>query len=517
MPATSRFVLFDVDETTGTSVTSSDTADPGSSNGRGTIGFAESNTTAPDTLTIQEGVNDEINFTVDGVGPNLITLTSGTDLDARFIARELNFKMKQIIGVDFTSVEYINNKYRIYSGTMGPSSSMSTAAGTNDVAADLELDFPNTTNGVANDNSGTYTGTMSVSGVYTGQFDDIYTLIIAETHPVGNAVAGGGNTYAGSATTAGDWNVSGSGTETYTITVDGSTNPTMNGGTGNVPVMTWTSSGSGIAGNDNDATGVELLYSDYFYEVGTKGLRVKFSDAPFGSSDTFTVTCTTASGGVDPVGTAEYHWSSLQEGKSSSATTTTVTPGGSRIGTRGVEVSFSSGSNLTAGDEFRIICSGPQPTTLGVTTLNYGAVTVSTYSPVKAVWFELMSGATILSNTKFGLQSHGTAQHHLTGSNDSLFSFGTAGKGTPAGTNPEIQTEWRTSVEASDISSDTPPDYLSATEDNLSEVSTADASESVGVGSGQMVSDFIWLAVKLGANESGANPSIVYRMFYDFS
>lgn len=517
MPATSRFVLFDVDETTGISVTSSDTADAGSSNGRGTIGYAESNTEAPDTLTIQQGVNDELNFTLDGVGPNLITLTSGTDLDARFIAREIAFKMKQIVGVDFAQCEYINSKYRIYSGSMGPSSSVSTSVGTNDVAADLELDFPNTTNGVANDNSGTYTGTMTASGVYTGQFDDIYTLIVAATHPVGNAVAGGGNVYAGTVTTAGDWNEGGTGTEVYTITVDGASNPTMNGGAGNVPVMTWTSSGSGIPGGDNDASGVELLYSDYYYEVGTKGLRIKFSDAPFGASDTFTVTCTTASGGVNPIGTAQYHWSSLKEGKSSSATTTVSTPGGSRLGTRGIEVSFSSGSNLTAGDEFRVIASGPQPTTLGVTTLNYGAVTVSTYSPVKAVWFELMAGATILSNTKFGLQSHGTAQHHNQGNSDTLFAFGTAGRGNSAGTNPNIQTEWRGSVSASDLSSDTPPDYLSATEDNLAEVSTADASEAVGVGPGEMVSDFVWLAVKLGANETGANSSITYRMFFDFS
>ena len=530
MPATSRFVLFDVDAVTRVSTTSSDTVDPGSSNGRGTIGFAQSDTEAPDTLTIQAGVNDEMRFTVDGVGPNLITLTSGTDLDARFIAREISFKMKQIFddatlnSFDFVSCEYINSKYRLYSGSMGPSSSMDTSAGTNDVAADLELDGPDTTNGVENDNSGTYTGTFTASGVYTGQFDDIYTLIVAADHPVGEAVAGGSNVYAGTVSTAGDWNEKKSGgsgpnaAEKYTISIDGTSNPTMNGGAGNVPVMTWTSSGiDGQVGNDNDASGVELLYSDYYYEVGTKGLRVKFSDAPFGASDTFDVTCTPASGGVNAIGVAEYHWSSLKEGKSTSATTTVSTPGGSRLGTRGVEVSFSSGSNLTAGDEFRVIAAGPQPSTLGVTTLNYGAVTVSTYSPVKAVWFELMAGATILSNTKFGLQSHGTAQHHNQGNSDTLFAFGTAGRGNSAGSNPEIQTEWRTSVSAADLSSDTPPDYLSATEDNLSEVATADASEAVGVGAGEMVSDFVWLAVKLGANETGANSSITYRMFFDFS
>ncbi|RKZ96621.1 MAG: hypothetical protein DRQ40_00485 [Gammaproteobacteria bacterium] len=512
MPATSRFVLFDVDASTGTSTDSSSTAPPtGSENGRGKPGHAQSDAIPTDILTIQQGVNDQLQVEIDGQGFETITLTSGTDLDARMIAREISFKFKQLVNTEFefAQVEYINNKYRIYSSSLGDNSSADSAAGSNDVALNLRLANPSLTGGSDTGNSGTYTGTLTASGVFTGQFDDIYTLVISDTQLVGESTPGGGNVYAGTVVTAGDWNESSA--ETYTVTVNGATNPTMNGGAGNVPTVTWTSSPS----NDNDASGLDILYSDYFYEIGTQGLRLKFSDAPFGTSDTFTVVCSGATGGVKAVGAAAYHWSSLKEGKSSSTTTTQTV--GTRVGTRGVEAAFSSGSNLTAGDEFTIICSGPQPTTLGVTTLNYGAVTVSTYSPVKAVWFELVSGATILSNTKFGLQSHGTAQHHNQGGSDTFFGFGTAGKGNSAGTNPEIQTEWRTSVTASDISSDTPPDYLSATEDNLSEVATADNSEAIGVGSGQMVSDFVWLAVKLGANETGANPSITYRMFFDFS
>lgn len=521
MPATSRFMLFDITEDNGVSHTSSDTADAGSSNGRGTIGYAESSATAPDVLTIQQGVNDNINVNIDSSGADQIQVTSGTNLDARMIAREMSFKLKGIGGeaqYDFCSCEYTNTSngkwvYRFYSGSLGPSSSVATTVGSNDLSADLFLDSPNVVAGAENDNSGTYTGTMTASGVFTGQLDDIYTVIISDNVLVGESVASGSNTYdtaGGTVSTAGEWN---EGTSTlYTITVNGATNPTMNGGTGNVPTMTWTASPP-----DNNAVPVELLYSDYWLNIGTNGLRMKFSDAPFGSADVFQIQCTAASGGVQAVGDASYVWSGRKEGKASSVTTTSGI--GTRVGTLGVEVSFSSGSNLTAGDEFRILASGPQPTTYGVTTLNYGAVTVSTYSPVKAVWFELVAGATILDNVKFGLQSHGTSQHHDQGSSDTLFAFGTAGAGNSAGVNPQIQTQWRTSVTATDLSVDTPgqPDYLSAVEDNLSEVATADASEAVGVGNGHMISDFIWLAVKLGANETGANPSITYRCFYDFS
>ena len=149
-----------------------------------------------------------------------------------------------------------------------------------------------------------------------------------------------------------------------------------------------------------------------------------------------------------------------------------------------------------------------------MTTLNYGNVTVSTYSPTKSVWFELISGAVLLQNVKFGLQSHGTASHHNSGNSDTYFAFGTAGEGNPASDG----TEWHESVDAAaDLDSDIPPAYLAATKANLAEVSTADASEPTANGDGELVSDFLWLAVKLGVSEVGSNSQITYRAFYDYS
>jgi hypothetical protein len=58
---------------------------------------------------------------------------------------------------------------------------------------------------------------------------------------------------------------------------------------------------------------------------------------------------------------------------------------------------------------------------------------------------------------------------------------------------------------------------LFATKADLAVVASADNAETIGNYLGAVVSDFIYLAIKLGANETGANSTINYRMFFDFS
>jgi hypothetical protein len=151
---------------------------------------------------------------------------------------------------------------------------------------------------------------------------------------------------------------------------------------------------------------------------------------------------------------------------------------------------------------------------------------VSTNSPVKTVWFEIIAGAVSMATVKFSLQSDGTFQHHDQGDNDTEFRFGTAGGGEPApGSGPESNSQEEFPVDsastgrilATDIDDDTPPNYLFATKQDLAVVNSADNAEDIGNFQGALVSDFIWLAIKLGANETGANSTINYRMFFDFS
>jgi hypothetical protein len=283
--------------------------------------------------------------------------------------------------------------------------------------------------------------------------------------------------------------------------------------------MSWTDTG-----NDTESsTDTELLYPDYWYKVGTRGLMVKFTDAVF-SSDVWTIACyqpdyAQGSNVSAPVGIAQYTWSSERGDMSSSPiTTNSGTP--TRLGSRGLFIEFVNGvgSNLQAGDEFFVICNAPKPSNYNITSLNYGNVTVSTESDVKVVMFEVESGAIEVSTVTFGLQSHGTFSHHSAGNSDTYFRLGTVGPDNPAGSSPINGIEWYPNIVAGDIDNDTPPSYLYATEDNLAVVATADASESIGnYPMCGLTSDPIWLNIHLGASETGANSSINHRLYFDYS
>jgi hypothetical protein len=156
--------------------------------------------------------------------------------------------------------------------------------------------------------------------------------------------------------------------------------------------------------------------------------------------------------------------------------------------------------------------------------MSYGNVTVTTNSAVKVHQFEIMSGARVLSNCKFSLQNHGTFSHHDAGNDDTEFHFGTVGPGNRADHSilgAESGVEWRASVAATDIAADKTggntgaPTFLWASKDNLTVVADADSAEEVGnVG---LASDAIFTAIQLGSAETGANSSINYRLYFDYS
>jgi hypothetical protein len=163
------------------------------------------------------------------------------------------------------------------------------------------------------------------------------------------------------------------------------------------------------------------------------------------------------------------------------------------------------------------MCRAPQPASYAITQLNYGNVTVSTESNVKTVAFEIMSGAYEISSVKFGLQNEGSFSHHDAGDGDTAFRFGTVGPTNNAGSSPTDGQEWWPDVAATDIDNDTPPAYLYATEDDLAEVASADLSEDVGSQQVYLQADPLWLCIRLGANETGANSTINYRLYFDYS
>lgn len=534
MAATSRWVRFPIAGTTGINTIQV-----------GTPGYVRGTANTADAFTIPASANNQLKVNINSAGspaPYQLTLTSGTSLDPRFVARDIQRKIQAVTGVntgfDYAQVYFDNlgssngkGQFRIISGTAGSSSAVAITDGDSSVLSILGLNTQATVAGTVN-HQGTstgavnaaYTGTVTVSGVYRGGFDDVYNVVICPAQPVNSTVAyGGSNTYgvanAGVATAGGFWN--GDNNETYTVTVSTANGQTVGGGTGFVPTFTVTSNQS-----DNVATAQEILYPDYNYYVGTRGLFIKFTDAPFGNNDVFTITCTKpttvdGSNATAAVGTARYFWRSLR-GDDATAFTATST-GGTALGRKGVVISWTNSGVLTARDEWKVFCKGPTPEAYNVTNMVYGNVTVTTESPVKVHQFEIMSGAVVMSSVRFSLQSHGTFSHHSAGNNDTFFRFGTAGAGKPGDGTGGAQTgpEWTTSVSATDLATAKTlgntgaPIHLAATKVNLSVVSSADNAEAIGnIG---LVSDFIWTNIRLGAEESGANSTITYRQYFDYS
>lgn len=500
------------------SITSEGRAGDGDgSNCLGTRGYSRATSSVGDSFTIGSS-NNTLYFSIDGVSAPSITLASGSALDPRFLARDITEKIhnlgKSDDSFDQAQCVWENNQFKIYSGKLGSSSSVSVGTGSNSAHTTLGWGSSDETGGSADSNS--YNGGITVSGTYNGFFDDMYKIIITKETGIGTPSKGGSNSYTGTMTVGGQFSTD-SGDDTYTITIDVTNGTTMGAGTGNVPTMSWTSTLS-----DNGGP-IELLYPDYWYLVGTRGLMVKFTDAVFNTCNpAWTVACTEAdyvqgSNATGPAGTAQYVWSSLRGDDSTSALTTSSSSL-TRLGSRGIMIKFTGSNDFSAGDEFYVIATPPQPYSYDITSLNYGNVTVSTESPVKCVMFEIMSGAIEMSTVKFGLQSHGSFSHHDQGSNDTKFRFGTVGPGNNAGTSPYNGYEWRTNVVASDIANDTPPSYLYATKEDLAVVSDADASESIGVSHYMgMVADPIWLNIKLGSSEVGANSSINHRIYFDYN
>jgi len=538
MVAVSRFVEFLVTSQTFATGTSTDAT------ARGTRGFSRGTglSVGEDTFSITLNSNDQLAVNINGTGPETITLTSGTDLDPRFVARDIEFKLHSANSADgfkFAQCNWRNggggtnsdNSFIIFSGRLGNNGGNNdvnvTTPGVRDARGTLGFDTVNEQAGLddsAVNPSTSYIGTLTVSGAYGGQFDDLYTIMIADDETVEDPVANGGNTYAGTAETGGLFTDTSS-DNAYTVTIDTTNGSTMGAGGGSVPQFTVTDSPL----NDDNANPIELLFPNHWYDVGDLGVRIRFTDAVFGNGDIFTINAFTASGtAAQAVGVAKYIFSSTTEDSSKidsiPAITTQTT--GTQVGTRGVTVSFSDSGTLDLGERFFVICRGPQPSNSDVTQLNFGNVTVSTNSAVKTVWFELISGAVSMSTVKFSLQSDGTFQHHDQGDNDTEFHFGTTGAdnnavGGGAGTNSQVEfsvdTDGFGDILAIDIDSDTPPSNMFATAADLAVVSSADNAEDIGNYLGAVVSDFMWLAIKLGANETGANSTINYRMFFDFS
>lgn len=525
MVANTRWVQYSLD-TVGV-------AGDGAGNGhKGTRGFVRGTASIGDSFTIGPTTN-RLYFSIDGDSSTYITLYSGTELDPRFVAKDITEKLHDLgeptQNYNNAICEWVNNGttgngFEIHSGALGSSSSVTvTVTGTNSAGSVLGFTSKIETGG----SEGTYgfTGDATVSGTYKGFESEVYRVMISSDSYLEGATAprgieaptkGGANSYVGSMVTGGLFN--GPANIIYTLAIDVTLGTTMGATTGNVPRLSWTSTGS-----DSSTGFTELLYPGYWYKIGIYGLMVKFSDAVFNQvSPAWTINCykpdyANGSNASAPAGTAQYVFSS-NRGDDSATPLTTSSGAFTQIGRRGLEIKFNpdgGSDDFNAGDEFYIICSAPKPSAYNISSISYGNVTVSSESDVKCIVFEVASGAVELSTVKFGLQSHGTFSHHNEGNSDTMFRFGTVGPYNKAGIAPHTSCEWYPNVSAGDIDNDIAPTYLAQTKANLSVVSTADNSESIG--NTGLTSDPMWVNIKLGSSETGANSSILLRAYFDYS
>lgn len=516
MPAITRWVAY--------STTSQGSVGDGRNAGyKGTRGSSVGTASVGDTFTLGPTTN-LLHLSVDGDTGPYLTLYSGTNLDPRFVAKDITEKMRNLGKNDqrwdnaickWENTPNEGNRFKIYSGTLGVASSIAVSTvGANSAHTVLGFATRNEVGGAASTNN--FNGVLNITGTYKGMEPEVYKIVITNdndaTRGIGSATKS--ISYDGVMTTGGIYNYSSD--TSYTITIDVTNGTTMAGGTGNVPIMSWTASPSA----DNSTVGTELLYPDTWYNIGTRGLMVKFTDAVF-TNGFWIIPCyepdyTSGSNVTDAAGTAYMAYSS-DRGDMSGAVVTPVSGTTTNLGTRGLNISFvpaGAGDYLGIRDEFYVLCKGPKPENYNISSVNFGNVTVSTESNPKCVTFEVESGAYQLSSVKFGLQSHGSFQHHYAGNNDTMFRYGTVGPANKGGIGTENGIEWYPGVVPGDIDSDIPPAYLYATKANLPVVATADDSESVGnIG---LTSDPVWFNIKLGSSETGAS-TCNYRCFFDYS
>lgn len=520
-----RWVQYDVN--------ASGSAGDGNGNGCvGTQGYCRAVASVNDTFSISE-ITNRLYINIDGESGPYITLYVGDNLDPRFVAKDITEKLHDLGKVSdawnqakcvWTNNKSVGNCFEIYSGTLGSSSSVVVLTG-GTYSADSVLGFSTNiaVGGAASTNG--FGGDISIEGDYYGFLSETYKIVISnDTYAeavsaprgIGAPVKYAANTYDGVMSLAGVF--SHSSDITYSIAINTVNGSTVGGGTGNVPLMSWVSTGS-----DSSVEDTELLYSNYWYKIGDHGLMVSFSDAVFSTaSPAWAIECKKADyvGGTNssaPVGIAQYVYSS---DRGDNCVTPILTSSGTptQLGSRGLSIKFNPSSALdsfNAGDTFYVTCSGPQPQSYNITSLNYGNVTVSTEATPKCIVFELESGAVELVTVAMGLINHGTFENHQEGDFDTMFRFGTVGVGNKAGIGSASGIEWYPGITAADLDNDIPPSYLFHTVANLSVVASADESEPVGTNG--LMSDPVWLSFKLGSNETGANSGIKHRCYYDYS
>lgn len=508
--------------------------------GRGLPAELKADMPADVPITITSSNSDLMITMNDGLSASskTFTLTSGVNLDPRVLARDITDMMHRQYPVNhpiWTQAQCLwwGDGLKLRSGIAGSNASVKVEYTANSAASTLGFTHGTTAYGSDNNRlyngeisagnklTDTWSGSVSVSGTsFAGSYDEYVVVAVNSDAGTGQGSASiithASGTYPGTVTLGGVYNFTTGTTYHLNVTVSGSASY-MNGVKDACPVMDWYSDAGG--GDTTSSGSIQLLYPNYPYPLGNKGLWVKFSNAPFSyPGDSWEIQ---ASGIVTPVG-YDYQWgsamrkviwSSFRGDTEWDYQDTDTYNNYFRIGRKGLYISANQDYNVAPGDVLRFRIPGPVPYRYDITSIDLGNITVTTSSRVFAVRFDLVGGAVELTNLRFSLLDNGGMGYH-DGVN-TAFRWGTVGPGQKA-VNTDYDVEWWNQVNVQDLV--TPkPDYLYAIDENLTEVTTADDSKVIGIDSFEsLVSDYIFASIMLGADESGQK-TVVYRAYYDYT
>ncbi len=241
----------------------------------GTFGYTKSEEIDFNWLTITSD-NDLLTIDKDGVLYE-VTLPQGKALNPFYVAHRISQQLKP-----HASCEFVNNSFIIWSDDVDDDISVFTSP-YNDNDATIVLGFGSPTTVAGTSVTNTYSGNVSASGTYTGLSDDIYWIVVSG-NSITSVTPGSNNVYQGSVTVAGAYRATTN--TTYTITIDTTNGNIAEAGIGYVPTFSVSSTDT-----DDSPTDKAILVYNAWYEIGDKGLRIKFSEHPFGHNDTFQIDC----------------------------------------------------------------------------------------------------------------------------------------------------------------------------------------------------------------------------------
>jgi hypothetical protein len=505
--------------------------------GRGTTPSLRGDTPSQIPLTLDSTQCDLMITMNDGLASTskIFTIASGVSLDPRVLARDLTDRMHRDHPVNNpiwtnANCRWWENGFQINAGICGHNASVrvdytansaATALGFTHGVAAYGSDNDRLENGgvaAGNKTTNTWSGVISTSGTsFAGAWDEWTAVAVNSDGGANQGTAAilthASGTYPGTVTLGGIYNYSDDTIYHVDVSVSGSASY-MNGVKDAVPLMTWYGTGGDTT---MSGSAIQLLYPDQPYPLGNKGLWIKFNNAPFSyPGDSWTIS---ASGILDG---NNYQWGSVMrkiiwsshKGDVEWTQQSTATFNNYfAIGRGGVYVAANQDYNVAPGDAIRVRVPGPVPYTYDSTSINLGNITVTTASRVFCVRFDLTGGAIELTNVKYSLLNNGGMGYH-DGVNTS-FPFGTVGRGNKASATL-YDVEWWDGITVQDLIPPK-PSYLYDIDANLTVVSTADDSKNIGIDPfDALISDYIFCAIRLGADESGQKTA-VYRCYFDYT